>query len=69
MDRYAFVLDRLRARNFRRLRRFQPRGSARFTTWLVLVSRRLCLDHRRLADLMGERGDVAELTDDAVSGP
>jgi len=24
---------------------------------------------RPLADLMGERGDVAELTDDAVSGP
>lgn len=47
MDRYAFVLDQLRAGNFRRLRRFQPRGSARFTTWLILVARRLCLDHRR----------------------
>jgi RNA polymerase sigma factor (sigma-70 family) len=47
MDRYAFVLDHLRAGNFKRLRRFEPRGSARFTTWLVLVARRLCLDHRR----------------------
>ena len=92
MDRYAFVLDQLRASNFRRLRRFQPRGSARFTTWLVLVARRLCLDHRRhrygrrpvsdgsakaearavrrrLADLVGEHVDVADLTDDASAGP
>jgi RNA polymerase sigma factor (sigma-70 family) len=47
MDRYAFVLDQLRMSNFRRLRQFQPRGSARFTTWLVVVARRLCLDHAR----------------------
>ena len=92
MDRYAFVLDQLRAGNFKRLRNFQARGSARFTTWLVLVARRICLDYRRhrygrqvqsqgaanagaramrrrLADLVCDQVDVAELTDDQSPGP
>jgi RNA polymerase sigma factor (sigma-70 family) len=47
MDRYAFVLEQLRADDFRRLRKFQAGGSARFSTWLVVVVRRLCLDHHR----------------------
>ena len=47
MDRYLFILDRLRSGNFRRLRRFQATGTARFTTWLVVVARRLCLDQAR----------------------
>jgi RNA polymerase sigma factor (sigma-70 family) len=91
MDGYAFVLDQLRASDFRRLRRFQAIGSARFTNWLVLVARRLCLDQRRhrygrrrktqgaatdaramrrrLADLVGEQVDVAELRDNVSPVP
>ncbi len=48
MDRYAFVLERLREQNFRRLRSFAADGRGKFTTWLVVVVRRLCLDHDRL---------------------
>jgi RNA polymerase sigma factor (sigma-70 family) len=47
MDRYAFTLERLRVDDFSRLRRYQPDGRTRFTTWLVVVARRLCLDHHR----------------------
>jgi RNA polymerase sigma factor (sigma-70 family) len=48
MDRYAFVLDALRADDCRRLGRFAADGSGKFTTWLVAVARRLCVDeHRR----------------------
>ncbi len=48
MDRYAFVLDALRADDCRRLRHFTTDGSGKFTTWLVAVARRLCVDeHRR----------------------
>ncbi|HEX2220593.1 MAG TPA: sigma-70 family RNA polymerase sigma factor [Gemmatimonadales bacterium] len=47
MDRYLFVLDQLRSGNFRRLRQFRATGTARFSTWLVVVARRLCLDHGR----------------------
>lgn len=47
MDRYAFTLEGLRADDFRRLRQYRPDGTTRFTTWLVVVARRLCLDHDR----------------------
>lgn len=47
MDRYAFVLQRLRDDDFRRLRQFDPDGPGRFSTWLVVVTRRLCEDFRR----------------------
>lgn len=47
MDRYAFVLDRLRQDDFRRLRAFSLNGTGKFTTWLVVVVRRLCVDHHR----------------------
>lgn len=46
MDRYAFVLERLEADDYRRLRQYEDVGT-RFTTWLVVVVRRLCLDHHR----------------------
>ncbi len=49
MDRYAHVLDRLREDDFRRLRSFSLNGTGKFTTWLVVVVRRLCIDHRRRA--------------------
>jgi RNA polymerase sigma factor (sigma-70 family) len=47
MDRYAFVLDRLRENGCRRLRAYVRPGAGDFTLWLVVVVRRLCLDHYR----------------------
>lgn len=47
MDRYAYVLAELRRDDFRRLRGFAADGRSRFSTWLVVVVRRLCLDHHR----------------------
>lgn len=56
MDRYAFVLDALRRDDFRRLRGYVADGHGKFTTWLIVVARRLCLDeHRqRYGRLQGE---------------
>jgi RNA polymerase sigma factor (sigma-70 family) len=47
MDRYAAVLEQLRRDDYRRLRTFADDGRSRFTTWLVVVARRICLDHER----------------------
>lgn len=47
MDRYAFILGKLREDDFRRLRSFRPDRGASFDTWLAVASRRLCLDHHR----------------------
>jgi RNA polymerase sigma factor (sigma-70 family) len=47
MDRYAFVLDRLREDDCRRLRAYLRPGAGDFTLWLVVVVRRLGLDHYR----------------------
>lgn len=47
MDRYAYVLEQLRCDDFRRLRVYTIDGPGKFTTWLVAVARRLCLDHHR----------------------
>jgi len=47
MDRYTFVLGQLRRDDFHRLRAYGDDGRGKFTTWLVVVVRRLCLDHRR----------------------
>lgn len=47
MDRYTFVLDRLRADDCGRLRAYLRPGSGDFTLWLIVVVRRLCLDHYR----------------------
>jgi RNA polymerase sigma factor (sigma-70 family) len=47
MERYSYILEKLREGDFRRLRAFQADGSARFSTWLTVASRRLCLDHHR----------------------
>lgn len=47
MDHYAFVLEHLRADDFQRLRGYESDGRTKFTTWLVVVTRRLCLDHHR----------------------
>jgi RNA polymerase sigma factor (sigma-70 family) len=47
MDAYTRVLERLREDDCRRLRAYVPDGRSRFTTWLVAVVRRLCLDWHR----------------------
>jgi RNA polymerase sigma factor (sigma-70 family) len=47
MDAYAHVLEQLRADDCHRLRAYAPDGRTKFTTWLVVVARRLCLDHHR----------------------
>jgi RNA polymerase sigma factor (sigma-70 family) len=47
MERYAYVLGKLRENEFRRLRSFNPNAGATFTTWLTVTSRRLCLDLQR----------------------
>jgi len=47
MDAYAFVLDQLRENNSNRLRTFDARSGAQFSTWLLVVARRLCIDFRR----------------------
>jgi RNA polymerase sigma factor (sigma-70 family) len=47
MDRYAFVLERLRADDCRRLRAYVRPGAGDFALWLIVVVRRLCLDHHR----------------------
>ncbi len=47
MDRYTFVLDALQCEDFRRLRGYVARPRGKFTTWLIVVARRLCLDEHR----------------------
>ena len=47
MDRYASVLERLEADDFRRLRTWAGDGRSQFTTWLVVVVNRLCHDDHR----------------------
>jgi RNA polymerase sigma factor (sigma-70 family) len=47
MDRYTAVLDGLRQDDFRRLRTYVADGRSEFSTWLVVVAQRICLDQRR----------------------
>jgi len=47
MDAYVWLLERLREDDARRLRGFAGDGRSKFTTWLVVVSRRLCVDFLR----------------------
>ena len=47
MDAYALVLERLRFDDCRRLRRYAANGTSKFSNWLVVVARRMCLDFSR----------------------
>jgi len=47
MDCYAAVLEALHEDSCRRLRAYTPDGKTKFTTWLVVVVRRLALDYLR----------------------
>lgn len=46
-DCFQFICERLCEAHFRRLRRFELNGPAKFTTWLRAVVRNLCLDWQR----------------------
>lgn len=47
MDKYLFMIDALRKDDCRRLRAYSEDGRGTFTTWLVAVGRRLCVDEHR----------------------
>ena len=47
LDHYSYMLEQLRRDRFRRLRAYQGDSRGKFTTWLVVVARRLCVDHHR----------------------
>lgn len=47
MDRYAYILEQLQRDDFRRLRTYVADGRSAFSTWLVVVAQRMCLDYRR----------------------
>jgi RNA polymerase sigma factor (sigma-70 family) len=46
-DCFLFVCEKLCQNRFRRLLHFNPEGRARFSTWLRVVVRNLCLDWHR----------------------
>jgi RNA polymerase sigma factor (sigma-70 family) len=59
MDAYAHLLEQLEQGDFRRLRSYAPDSRSKFTTWLVVVARRICVD--RLRERYGRRvSDGAE---------
>jgi RNA polymerase sigma factor (sigma-70 family) len=47
MERYTYILGKLRESDFHRLRTFDENAGASFSTWLAGAARRLCLDHHR----------------------
>jgi RNA polymerase sigma factor (sigma-70 family) len=47
LDRYTHVLEQLRSNDLRRLRGYVADGRGKFTTWLVVVARRLGIDQDR----------------------
>ena len=47
LDHYTYMIEQLQQDDFRRLRAYQGDNRGKFTTWLVVVARRLCVDHHR----------------------
>ena len=47
LDHYSYMREQLRQDGFRRLRAYQGDSRGKFATWLVVVARRLCVDHHR----------------------
>jgi len=47
MERYSYMLEKLYENDCHRLRGYQAGERARFSTWLTVAARRLCLDHLR----------------------
>jgi RNA polymerase sigma factor (sigma-70 family) len=62
MDRYLYVIQALRENDLRRLRAYAADGRGKFSTWLLVVVRRLCYDHHR-----ARYGRPQSSTDDAVA--
>lgn len=63
MDAYAFVLESLRQDDHRRLQAYVPDGRSSFSTWLVVVTRRLVLDHLRRQYGRSRSGDETRRAD------
>lgn len=63
MDAYTFVLGALRQDDHRRLRAYAPDGRSSFSTWLIVVTRRLALDHLRRKYGRSRSGDAARRAD------
>ncbi len=66
MDHYAYILDEFRQDDFRRLRAFAGEGRGKFTTWLVVVARRLCVDQHRRTHGRSQAGQDAGHTESVV---
>ncbi len=47
MDRYTYILEKLQEDGYARLRKYAADGRGEFSTWLVVVCRRLSEDYRR----------------------
>jgi RNA polymerase sigma factor (sigma-70 family) len=47
MDAYAYLLEKLSEDGCRRLRAYSSHPESKFTTWLVVVARRICVDRSR----------------------
>jgi RNA polymerase sigma factor (sigma-70 family) len=58
MDRYTYVLEHLRADDYRRLRQCAVKAPADFPLWLAVTARRLGLDHYRSRYGRGRAGSV-----------
>lgn len=75
MDRYQYVLEELHAEDFRRLRAYEVDPRSKFSTWLVVVVRRLCHDYERkrygrvraTGRRALERGDVRRRLEDLIA--
>lgn len=80
MDAYAAALDGLRAADYRKLRAYSADPRSKFSTWLVVVVRRICIDAQRerfgrstaaekadgISDERAARRRLATLTGEAV---
>jgi RNA polymerase sigma factor (sigma-70 family) len=47
MNCYEYMLEQLRANDFRRLRMYENDGRTKFSTWLMVAARRLAIDAHR----------------------
>ncbi|MEO7965178.1 MAG: sigma-70 family RNA polymerase sigma factor [Gemmatimonadaceae bacterium] len=67
MDAYVHVLDRLREQDHRRLRAYAADGRSQFSTWFVVVVRRLTFDlHRQRYGRLRDPEDVVGAEELAV---
>lgn len=60
MDAYASLLERLSEDGCRRLHAYSSDPRSKFTTWLVVVARRICIDHHRAKYGRLRNGDCVE---------